>query len=1070
MEKSLNRATSDSLTVENSEPSIKRISHLSASIFFSHYYNLQTPVILTEMIEDSPIMSLWSPDYFKQKYGNVKIEIMDKRNSNPNYEIEMKNHKKLVRFKDYIDRVVNEGESNDCYMVANNGSLQNKALKSLLKDIDILPEFLEKSKTKGNAFFWFGSAGTITPLHYDNVNIFMAQIYGRKKWTLIPPNCKPFLYNHIGVYSQIDCENPDYNKYPLFKKVKPIEVVLEPGEILFIPAKWWHHVKALDISISLSFTNFISPKDSKNKILETQNNNFSDRKNIQATKSQRYLLYKDYESGFNNELMSLELAVGLAYLTKRKLVYYGSLGEYKQLKPIRGGNFWNVPLHRKHIINNNNQPTIFDLLEELPIERIEYLDFSQKLQSNNLTINHSNLQLVNSVFVSNNTKIDRKKLDNFAEGRTIFQDSEEDILHLSSCNLGYYSRFFYNPSSELYAVLEKIKLKKVYRNLALKIANSLGNFNGVHIRLTDFKNCFPQEDKKYAEEIIVTLKNNFSSEELLVICTDESENKEFFAPIIKEYKNCIFLDEFIVNEFGDDFQKLPFTDETTFGMICNLVMWNSQDFIGTPGSTYSGIIHRNWLRNKWQKKKNPALLEFKYINSGFKEKQTNFKNGVYQKTKLGVFSWNRIDLPIPTETKSWYREWPESVIPRLPVSLKDRISLIRFNNQKLNQQESHQKNNNLELLLLCAKNHINSTNTENLKKILSEDLNWERVVHTASQHRVMPLLYWNLKHTFPEAVPQNILSQIEQDFHTNALHNLLLTKELHKVLNLFKANGISAIPFKGAVLAADVYRNLAMRQFSDLDILVRKEDMLEVQDLLLSQGYVLQRSEYHLTQNNQNNYLYSQHRYDEWYWKTLDQNSLFGVRVEIHWETTPKHIIFPLNLKKSWQQLEPISISDMTFPTLSPEFLLPILCVNYAKDHWIQLKMICDIAQLIHINKKLDWEKAVDYARSLGRKRTLFIGLFLAHDLLGSTLPLEIWQQMQADLTAKTLAQQVQKRIFLNNGNHPPVLENILYNLRMREHFKDKIRYFLFSSIKVFEQIFLRKIKSLINQKFSFLQ
>jgi len=51
----------------------------------------------------------------------------------------------------------------------------------------------------------------------------------------------------------------------------------------------------------------------------------------------RYLLYKDYESGLNNELMSIELAVGIAYLTNRKLIYYGTVGSDKQLKPIQGG-------------------------------------------------------------------------------------------------------------------------------------------------------------------------------------------------------------------------------------------------------------------------------------------------------------------------------------------------------------------------------------------------------------------------------------------------------------------------------------------------------------------------------------------------------------------------------------------------------------------------------------------------------------------------------------------------------------------------------------------------------------
>ena len=141
-------------------------------------------------------------------------------------------------------------------MVANNRNLETTQLGRLLEDIVMPPEYLDQSRSSGNVFFWFGSAGTITPLHYDQANLMMVQIYGRKKWQIIPPIYTPFLYNNVGVFSEVDCEKPDYNKYPLFEEVKIIEVVLEPGEIIFVPTGWWHQVKSLEISVSLSFTNF----------------------------------------------------------------------------------------------------------------------------------------------------------------------------------------------------------------------------------------------------------------------------------------------------------------------------------------------------------------------------------------------------------------------------------------------------------------------------------------------------------------------------------------------------------------------------------------------------------------------------------------------------------------------------------------------------------------------------------------------------------------------------------------------------------------------------------------------
>ena len=238
---------------------IERRSRLSRAEFLENYYAKNAPVIITEMMENWRAMSLWSPMYLKKHYGSAPVEIQTNRNSDPEYEINCNQHKKTVKMSDYVDLVLRGGETNDYYMVANNRNLEREDLKGLMDDIEMFPEFLDGSKIDSTVFFWFGPAGTITPLHHDPVNLMMAHVSGRKQWRLISPNQTPLLYNYIGVFSKVDLENPDYNKYPLFRKVKYIDVVLEPGEVIFIPVGWWHQVKALDTSIAVSFTNFVFP-------------------------------------------------------------------------------------------------------------------------------------------------------------------------------------------------------------------------------------------------------------------------------------------------------------------------------------------------------------------------------------------------------------------------------------------------------------------------------------------------------------------------------------------------------------------------------------------------------------------------------------------------------------------------------------------------------------------------------------------------------------------------------------------------------------------------------------------
>src|SRR5262245_10666576 len=144
------------------------------------------------------------------------------------------------------------------------------------------------------------------------------------------------------------------------------------------------------------------------------------------------------------------------------------------------------------------------------------------------------------------------------------------------------------------------------------------------------------------------------------------------------------------------------------------------------------------------------------------------------------------------------------------------------------ESESHSKPPNatavgicreVQLILCCAGTHIDAAKAERIKGLLSEEINWDFLIHIASQHGVMPLLYFTLKNTCLEAVPKAVLDQLRNYFYTNAAHNVFLTTELLKLLTLFEAHGIPAIPFKGPVLAASVYGNLSLRQFGDLDIL-----------------------------------------------------------------------------------------------------------------------------------------------------------------------------------------------------------------------------------------------------------
>src|SRR5262249_31430031 len=152
---------------------------------------------------------------------------------------------------EYIAYLRENPTGNDRYLVANNGLLDLPAAKRLREDFESPAEYLDEAMSSGRVFLWLGPAGTVTPLHHDVLNIIIVQVTGRKRFILIDPLRARYVYNDDGVFSMVDAANPDYSRFPLYAYADPITVVLEPGDALFIPVGWWHHVESLELSASL---------------------------------------------------------------------------------------------------------------------------------------------------------------------------------------------------------------------------------------------------------------------------------------------------------------------------------------------------------------------------------------------------------------------------------------------------------------------------------------------------------------------------------------------------------------------------------------------------------------------------------------------------------------------------------------------------------------------------------------------------------------------------------------------------------------------------------------------------
>lgn len=222
--------------------------------FFYNHYAANTPVHLPGAFAYWPMVRMTSlmemlPTYLPMR---AKVEVQADRNSNSAYEIESPKHRKVMLLGEFLYQV-ETGQNNEYYMTAQNYGINKAAMAGLWRLAGSLPAFLRPCPDEG--FVWLGR-GTLTPLHHDETNNLLVQIHGTKVIRLFGPTERDRLKPLRGVHSALGWV--EWN-YIAEQDLVCQEVLLNPGDALFIPIGWWHCCFAAGVSMSLTYTNFIWP-------------------------------------------------------------------------------------------------------------------------------------------------------------------------------------------------------------------------------------------------------------------------------------------------------------------------------------------------------------------------------------------------------------------------------------------------------------------------------------------------------------------------------------------------------------------------------------------------------------------------------------------------------------------------------------------------------------------------------------------------------------------------------------------------------------------------------------------
>jgi len=339
----------------------------------------------------------------------------------------------------------------------------------------------------------------------------------------------------------------------------------------------------------------------------------------------------------------------------------------------------------------------------------------------------------------------------------------------------------------------------------------------------------------------------------------------------------------------------------------------------------------------------------------------------------------------------------------------------------------------IELLLRCASVPVVETQDRRIRELLHDRIDWDYLLQMATRHGLRPILYRRLKATYPELVPQSHLENLRASARHTVARNMLLQAELHELLRAFAGENIPALPHKGSVLAEKVYGDISLREFTDLDIVVRRRDVARASKLLIARGF----QKCVLSDDKHTSLSLALPSCEE----AFVRDDSLKTCVDLHWALAPHRVSPSLDAERLWNRLQPIAIGGTHALSFTNEDLLIILCVHGGKHRWERLAWLCDIARLIGTHQhSLNWERMFADARSFGVERMFMLGLFLAQDLLGATLPDEVWQRARADARVVSLAAKVNEELRRDISQPVSAWQKFSFVFQARERWRDAAR------------------------------
>lgn len=341
----------------------------------------------------------------------------------------------------------------------------------------------------------------------------------------------------------------------------------------------------------------------------------------------------------------------------------------------------------------------------------------------------------------------------------------------------------------------------------------------------------------------------------------------------------------------------------------------------------------------------------------------------------------------------------------------------------------------IQFLINCCKTRPTTSDIEQIRKYIKQLNNqqlWEMVI-LAHAHGIFPLVYQAIREHASELLTDDTLNELKHQNMSIVMQNMHMTAELIRIMRLLEENGIEALAFKGPTLAQLAYGDITLRQYGDLDILIKQEDIYRIDALLTAQEY---KRLFTLTPVQEKAWIKHSHEIGF-------VQSKNNIHLDIHWLLLDNDYPLQFELDTEKKHLNTVTINGQNIKTFPTEDLLIYLCIHGSKHLWERIGWIKDIDLMIR-TQTIDWEKLAVKLNNSRFERMFLLGLFLSNHFFQTPLPTIFRQQLKD----KNWLKKLNRFVSSDWQHHRNMFHNSVAMLQLFPTLKMKLLYLLKVIIK----------------------